>query len=52
MVFDKWTIIALVIFGIIALNVVVLIFIVLFKIIRNIYIALRYGIKHTDQEDI
>jgi hypothetical protein len=48
---DKWAIIILIFMIPIALNVVALFAISLFRIIRNIYIAFKYGIKYTDQDD-
>jgi hypothetical protein len=49
--FDIWTIIILIFMIPVALNVIALIIVGSIKIIRNIYIALRYGIKYTDQDD-
>jgi hypothetical protein len=49
---DIWTVILLMIFGTpFALAAVIFIAFMLFKIVRNIYIHIKYGLEHTDQDN-
>jgi len=49
--FDVWTIVLLVFMAPFVMGTVIVIIFYLFKIFRNIYLHIRYGIEHTDQDE-
>ncbi len=48
--FSIWTIISLAVIAPFAIATVIFAAVMLFKVARNIYIHIRYGLEHTDQD--
>lgn len=49
--FDVWSVVALVLIAPFAIGTVFYIAAMLFKVIHNIYIHIKYGLEYTDQDE-